>query len=201
MVVSLASTGPRDTWRGRPCQARPRRFQIQPRPPQQIGRIDLQGNQAADRLQRVAKQVLHPLHAAKQVGQHGKQAAVGIGEQHCRPAGTEQPPLDLGHFQIRIDRLLDVDQMAGGLQVQDAISQATISHHFILFGSLAIFNFFCSLGDLVAGRRTIWAVFRPLCLFLGHGRSICWFVLGLLEAFDARLRRKHPDRRGYRIFA
>ena len=50
------------------------------------------------------------------------------GEEHRRPAGAEQPPLDLGHLQVRIDRLVHAEELLGTFQIFDAVLQVSITH-------------------------------------------------------------------------
>ncbi len=109
--------------------SRPGRPQIKSRTAQGVGRIDLQGDQPADGVQRVAEDVAHPLHRAEEVGEHGKLAVLGGGEQDGRPAGAKQPPLDFGHLQVRINRLVDDDQLPPGPQVQNAVAKSSIAHN------------------------------------------------------------------------
>ena len=95
-------------------QGGPRRFQIQPRAAQHVGRIDLQRHQPFQPVQRVAKDIPHPLHRAEQIADHREAAAFDAGEIDGRPAGAKHPPLNLGRLQLRIDRLLDAHQLARG---------------------------------------------------------------------------------------
>ena len=111
----------------RPRQQRgPRRPQIQPRPAQQVGRIDLQGHQLLQPLERMAEHVPHPLHRAEQVAEHGEAAAGDVIEEQGRPARAKHPPLNLRRLQSGVDRLVDADQLPGGFQIVDALAEVAV---------------------------------------------------------------------------
>ena len=78
--------------------------------------------------ERVTKQIAHPLHCPIEVAEHGKSASTDVGEQHGRPPGAKDAPLDLGDLQVRVDRLVDTDQMAGRFKVVDALGKVSVAH-------------------------------------------------------------------------
>ena len=51
----------------------------------------------------------------------GKAAALDAREVQGRPAGLVDAAVDLGRFQVRVDLLLDADELAGPFQVVDAL--------------------------------------------------------------------------------
>ena len=74
-------------------------------------RIDLELDQPADRLERVAKQELRPVERAEQVAQERERRPLGPAEQQRRAARLIDPPLDGGDLQIRVDLLVDDDEL------------------------------------------------------------------------------------------
>ncbi len=95
---------------GVPCGDR--RLQIQRRPSKQVGGIDLERDQPFEPGQRVAEQIADPFDGAEQIAEHRKAAAPHIGEQDGRPARAEHTTLDLRRFKVRIDRMIDRNQLA-----------------------------------------------------------------------------------------
>jgi len=106
----------------------PGHFQVEPGAAQRVGRIDLQGDQPGERFERVAKQKPHPLHGAEQVAQHREGTAADVPQEDRRPAGPKHPALDLGGFEMGVDRLVDNNQLAGGLEVVDAVAKRLVAH-------------------------------------------------------------------------
>ena len=193
---------------------RPGHAQQQPRPAQQVGRVDLQLDHPGQGLQRIAEQVPHPLHGAEQVADHGEPAALDVGVEDGRPAGAEHAALDLGRLQARIDRLIDADQLPGGFQVVDAVAQSPVAHGVSSSRSAGfpepfaatllrsricsvvscvrrcrgdpLRAVFCKWANLVAGIRTLRPVLRDGSFAAGHRRTPCWWgVAGTLRVPSA----------------
>ena len=70
----------------------------------------------------------HPLRRAEQVAEHGRAVARHVLEQNRRPAALEQAVAEFGHLEDRADRLLDTDELTGGLKVRDEVAQVAVFH-------------------------------------------------------------------------
>ena len=90
---------------------RARRAAVSPGVLGQRARIDLELDQPAHRLERVAKQELRPVERAEQVAQDRECRPLGPAKQQGRPARLINPPLDGGDFQIGVDLLVDDDEL------------------------------------------------------------------------------------------
>ena len=100
------------------------------------GRINLQLNQPTDPLKGVGENSLHSLLSAVEVDQHRCAAASGVCKQHRRTARTEQPPLNFGDFQVRVDRVINRHQQAFLPERFDALPHCSKSHTCLLrYGS------------------------------------------------------------------
>ena len=111
----------------RACQQRrPGRIQVEPRPPHQIGRIDLQRDELLEPVQRIAEDVPRPLHRAEEVAEHREAAADDVRQQQGRPSGAKHPSLDFRRFEVRIDRRVDVAQLPRCFQVVNALAEVAI---------------------------------------------------------------------------
>ena len=128
MVVWHSSTGPRFTRSGQGVPGHPGSVEVGHRPPQEIDRIDLEFHQLFQPFERTAEQVADPGRSAEEVSQHGKAAVLWTREEQGRAAGAEHPPLDFGHFQVGIDRLVDPHEFLLGLQIGDTLQEITITH-------------------------------------------------------------------------
>ena len=74
-----------------------------------LGQLD----QTPDELQRARPEgELRPAGGPEQVGDEGKRRAGNVGEQQRRPAGGDDPPVNLRRFEDRVDRRLDDRQVA-----------------------------------------------------------------------------------------
>ena len=94
----------------------------------QRARINLELDQPAHRLERVAKQELRPVERAEQVAQERERRPLGPAEQQGRSARLIDPPLDGGDLQVRVDLLVDDDELLLSFQVADAFRQRSITH-------------------------------------------------------------------------
>ena len=75
--------------------------------------IDLQLDQPADRLERVAEQEPRPLERPEQVAEQRERRPLDPPEQQGRPAGLVDPPLDGGGLQVGVDLPVDDDELPG----------------------------------------------------------------------------------------
>ncbi len=107
---------------------RPRHAAISPRVLTQRARINLELDQPAHRLERVAKQILRPLERSEQVAQERERRPFGPSEKKSRPARLINPALDRCDLQVRVDLLVDDDEPFRSFQVADAFRQRTIAH-------------------------------------------------------------------------
>ena len=83
---------------------------IPPRLGQCLGGIDLEFHQPLHAVERVGEDPLDPPLGAIEIDQDRKGRAPRIREKDGRAFGAEQPPLDLGDLQMRIDRMRDLDE-------------------------------------------------------------------------------------------
>ena len=105
-------------------------------------RINLELDQPAHRLERIAKQELRPVERAEQVAQDRERRPLGAAKEQGRAPRLINPPLDRGDFQIRVDLLVDDDELPGCFQVADAFRQRSIAHqlsNLIFLGFLRLF--------------------------------------------------------------
>ena len=72
---------------------------------------------------RVAERELGAARGAEQVGDERKVRALDVGEQQRRPAGGDHAAMNLGGFEIRIDRRGDLDEIAVAAQLIEERSQ------------------------------------------------------------------------------
>ena len=82
--------------------------------PQRRGGIELEFHQPPHAIEGVGEDPLDPLPRAVKVDEHREVAAAGLGKQHRRPAGAEQPPLDLGDLKMGIDGVIDDEELPPG---------------------------------------------------------------------------------------
>ena len=75
------------------------------------GGIDLELHQPLHAVERVGEDPLDPLLRAVEVGEDRERGARGLREEHGRAARPEQPPLDLGDLEVRVDRVVDLDEV------------------------------------------------------------------------------------------
>jgi hypothetical protein len=94
----------------------------------QRDRVVLQFDQPLDPLQRVAEEEAGAVQRAEQVGDRGEPRAAHPGEEQRRPARLEDAQVDGGHLQVRVDLVVDAQQVAVALEVLDAGAQARVSH-------------------------------------------------------------------------
>ena len=102
-----------------------------------LGRLDLQLDQLSDGVERVAKQEAGAVEGAEQVGQHREGGALDLAEQEGGTAGLVNPALDGGDFEIRVDRLADLDKLAVRGQVGDAVGEVSVAHERVFIPWLA----------------------------------------------------------------
>ena len=126
MVISRSSTGPACTFRGRLSQAAQGVPQIEPRPTHQVGWIDLKRDELLQAAQRIAKDVPHPINRAEKVSNHGKRTADNLVEEQSRSARPIHPALNLGDFEIGIDRRVHADELPDRLQIVDTLAKRAI---------------------------------------------------------------------------
>ena len=107
---------------------RPGRVEKQPRAMEQIGRVHAQADQPLDQRQRIAEQEPHPLDRPEEVADHREGAPLDLGEVDGRPSGGKHPALDFSRLEVRVDRLIDAYELAGGLQVLDALAEVSVAH-------------------------------------------------------------------------
>ena len=107
----------------------PRGVEIQPRPPQEIGRIDLQARPAVP-ARRACRGTGIASAPSCRTGCRPSETGSPrtLRKQHRRPARAKHPPLNLRHLQLRIDRHVDPHELPGGLQVVDALSKSLVGH-------------------------------------------------------------------------
>ena len=74
----------------------------------------------------MAKNKPRTLGRTEQIGNSRKGTALDIFKKKSRASGGVNAPLDLGHLQIRIDRLANPHQLTGPFQVVNTISQAAV---------------------------------------------------------------------------
>src|SRR5579875_3575282 len=96
---------------GQSVQQRPWNIPIAPRIFPKCAGIDLQLDEVPHGSQRIAEQVTDALGCAEQVAHHRKGTVLDPIEQQGRPADLIYTPMDLGHFQIRIDLVLDAEEL------------------------------------------------------------------------------------------
>ncbi len=82
--------------------------------------IDRQLNQPFQGPEQYAEDETDPHHRAEKVADHGEPATLDAGIVDGRSARLEHAALDLRRFQIGIDRLIDPNQLLGGLQLGNA---------------------------------------------------------------------------------
>src|SRR5579871_4294846 len=104
-----------------------RHIAIAPRPLPERGGIDLQLHQVGDRLEGVAEQETGPLQGAEQVAYHREGTALDTDEIKGRSAGLVDAPVDGRGLQVRVDLLLDADQLGSALQIGEALAKAAIT--------------------------------------------------------------------------
>ena len=83
---------------------------IPPGSGQGLGGIDLQLHQPLHAVERVCEDPLDPSLRAIEVGEDREGRALWIREEDCRAPNAEQPPLDLGNLEVRIDRVGNLDE-------------------------------------------------------------------------------------------
>ena len=101
------------------------------------GRADLQLDQAADGLERVAEEEPGPLERAEQVADHRERRPLDPPEEERRPARLVDPALDGGGLQVGVDLRLDRDELPVRLEVVDAFGQRAIAHFWTPVADLA----------------------------------------------------------------
>ena len=72
---------------------------------------------------------LDPSRAAEEVRHQRERGARHAPEEERRAAGGDHPAVDLGHLEVRVDRRLDLDQLAGGAQPVDEGVQVSRGVH------------------------------------------------------------------------
>src|SRR5262249_40917691 len=91
-------------------------------------RIDLEFDEVADRGEGVAEEEASALEGAEQVADHREAATLDAGEVEGGAAGPVDATVDGRGFEIRIDLLLDADELTGSLQVGDTCTETAIAH-------------------------------------------------------------------------
>ena len=81
-------------------------------------------DEALDERERTrAERELGAARGAEQVGDERKVRALHVREQQRRPAGGDHAAMDLGGFEIRIDRRADLDELAIAAELIEERSQ------------------------------------------------------------------------------
>ena len=88
-----------------------RRAEVAPGPLEGRCRIDLQLHEPAHPLERVGEDAFDPPARAVEVDQHGKRRAARPTKEQSRSARPEEPSLDLGDLEMRIDWMVDDDRL------------------------------------------------------------------------------------------
>ena len=86
-------------------------------------RINLELDQPAHRLERVAKHEFRPIERAEQVAQNRERRPLDPAKEQGGPARLIDPALDGGDFEIGVDLLVDDDELPVSFQVADAFRQ------------------------------------------------------------------------------
>ncbi len=104
-------------------QERARRAAVSPGVAGKRARIDLELDQPAYRFERVAKQEPGPVERAEQVAHDRERRPLDPAKQDGRSPGLIDPSLDGGDLEIRVDLLVDDDELLVSFQVADALGQ------------------------------------------------------------------------------
>ena len=111
-------------------QGRPGRLEdIESRPSQKIGGIDLERDEPREPVERIAEEVSRAGHRAEEVAEHGESASDDAGQQQGRPARPKHPPLDFGRFEVGVNRDVDAEQLPSGFQIIDTLAKAAVDGH------------------------------------------------------------------------
>jgi hypothetical protein len=91
--------------------------------------INLQLDQAPDRIQGIPKQKPGSFDGTKQVGHHRETATFDTSEQQGGAACLINSPLNLGGFEARIDLGIDPDEMMMPFEIENSFLKAAITHN------------------------------------------------------------------------
>ncbi len=103
---------------------------------ERIHGAELELHQALDRFHCIAKNILHALSGAVNVGSHGKAASLHVVEQQGRTTGMKDPSLNSTNFYVGVDSLIDLNQVTFSLKCFEAFTCISVSH----FGSLCVYG-------------------------------------------------------------
>ena len=90
---------------------------------QQLLRVELQAHQGFNPAQAVTKQKAGPFHGAEQVGDGGKAAAGQVGKEESWPLMQVDAALDCACKQVRVNRLVDAEQLATSFKIADSLPE------------------------------------------------------------------------------
>jgi hypothetical protein len=85
-------------------------------------RINLKGDQFADKIQAVAKDELGSIQGSVQVADHAEVGALNISEPDGRPAGGVNASANGSGLKVRVDRFVDGDEASMFLKVDQTIA-------------------------------------------------------------------------------
>jgi hypothetical protein len=92
------------------------------------GWVYLELDKPANGIERVAKQETGPIDRPKKVADDRKGRTFDLPEQHRWSAGLANPPLDGPNLEMRVNLLVDDNELTGCLQVSYALRERSISH-------------------------------------------------------------------------
>jgi hypothetical protein len=96
------------------------------------GRVDLQFDQATDPLERVAENSLDTPLRTIEVDQYRQRRSLDVGKQEGRAVRPEESPLNLGYFEVWIDRVIKFNKLAFTLKRLYTVSERLKSHGCLL---------------------------------------------------------------------
>ena len=103
-----------------------RRPPVPPRCPQRGSGIDLELDEPLHPVEGVGEDPLDPRLCAVEVTEDGEVGAAGLREQHRGAGGAEQPPLDLGDFEVRIDGMVDRHELPPGRRTHGRLAAQSL---------------------------------------------------------------------------
>src|SRR5438128_2149629 len=107
---------------------RARHVAIAPRILPKTRGIDLQLHEMPYGIEHVAKEKPCPLDGAKKVADHRKPATLDAAVEESRPARGVDAPLNFRRFEIRIDLVIETDQLPRPLQIGDTFAETAVTH-------------------------------------------------------------------------